>query len=879
MSDGPARSATQGLSRRSAPTIRRRLGALLATLGVLVGALLVVATLQLRASGAQARAENQRNRSFRLADTMRQSSNDLTQMVRLYVATGEPRYRSYYDEILAIRSGTAPRPVRYDSSFWDRVRAEGKGFVDYGEPESLVDKMRAARFTEAEFNALNASLRASDNLARLELEVMDRVAPRIARGVDGTYFSDIAAQYQRLVDPFYLAEKGVIMSAIDDFVARVEARTVRAVEQAQSTSRTLSLVQIGILGLIVLVAVIAMVRASRILLSPLSDLAEATKQVAAGNYGERVGIRGVCELEVLASSFNTMATAIQSDVARRERAEHEAVQARAAAEEANQAKSTFVAAMSHEIRTPMIGVTGMLEVLAQTELSPEQENMVSTALGSAQVLLQIIGDILDFSKIEAGKLELAPAAFMVRPLAKSAVQTFFHTASAKGVRLTSSVEDGIAPAHLGDALRIRQILSNFISNAVKFTSSGSIGLTVRVLDDDGATQRLEFSVADTGIGVAPDRQRELFQEFVQADATTAARSGGTGLGLVICRRLAALMAGDVRMESTPGRGTTMYLEVRLPIADPGDVEAAAGAALGGAALLLKRPKPPRDVAEREGSVLLLAEDHPINRRVLMHQLGIIGFHVDAAEDGRKALELFDRGPYGLVLTDLNMPVMDGFELTRAIRRREVEAGLSPTPIVALSANVMPEEVERCAAAGMDDFAAKPTSMPLLADKLRRWMPHIEWPGPPMSGSTSVSDAEVSASGQPGMDVDRAVLDELTGGDTELAEAILADYVNSSGSDLAALRAALAARSAEHVRRHAHRMKGASRTVGAHHVTTLAGELETAASAPGQDWPALRSTAQDLEVAMARVTVAVNSPTDLILTDGVTSLAGENASGE
>jgi signal transduction histidine kinase/CheY-like chemotaxis protein len=846
--------------RRSAPSIRRQLGSLLATLGVLVGALLVVATLQLRASGVQAKAENQRNNSFRIADRMRQSSNDLTHMVRLYVATGEPRYRSYYNEILVIRSGAAPHPKNYDSSFWDRVLAEGKGFVEYGPPRSLGDEMRAAHFTEAEFSALDASLQASNNLALLELDVMDRVAPRIARGVDSTYFSDVAPQYQRLVDSAYLAEKGVIMAAIGDFIGQVEERTLHAVESAHSDSRTLSLIQIAILASIVLVAVVAMVRASRVLLRPLSELAGATQQVATGDYGRRVGIRGVGELEALATAFNTMAAAIESDVARREQAEQEAVRARAAAEEANQAKSTFVAAMSHEIRTPMIGVTGMLEVLAQTDLSPDQDNMVSTALGSANVLLQIIGDILDFSKIEAGKLELAPAAFMLRPLAESAVQTFFHTASAKGVLPSCSVEDGVAAAHFGDALRIRQILSNFISNAVKFTSSGSIHLHVRVVADDGVTQGLQFSVADTGVGVAPERQRELFQEFVQADASTAAQSGGTGLGLVICRRLASLMGGDVRMESAPGRGTTMYLEVRLPIADPGDVQAT-GAALGGAGLLRKRPRPARDVAEREGSVLLLAEDHPINRRVLVHQLGIIGFHVDTADDGQAALELFTRGRYGLVLTDLNMPVMDGFELARAIRRREAEAGLSPTPIVALSANVMPEEAERCSAAGMDDFAGKPTSMPVLADKLRRWMPHIDWPDTPTPGPPGTPDGELSV-GQTNGVVDRQVLDELTGGDAELADAILADYVESSTSDLAALLAALADENADEVRRHAHRMKGAGQTVGAHAVSALAGRLEAVASTTVEDWHGLRSTAEELELALARVTAAVSSPSVL-----------------
>ncbi len=255
--------------------------------------------------------------------------------------------------------------------------------------------------------------------------------------------------------------------------------------------------------------------------------------------------------------------------------------------------------------------------------------------------------------------------------------------------------------------------------------------------------------------------------------------------------------------------------------------------------------------------MLLAEDHPINRRVLVHQLGIIGFHVDTAEDGQEALELFARGTYGLVLTDLNMPVMDGFELARAIRRREAETGLSPTPIVALSANVLPEEAERCSAAGMDDFAGKPTSMPALADKLRRWMPHIDWPD---SRPASAGDpAPEMSAGQHDGAVDPAVLDELTGGDAELADAILGDYVESSGWDLAALRSAVADEITDEIRRHAHRVKGASQTVGAHEVTALAAALEAAASVAVEDWHGLRATAEELELAVARVAAAVNRP--------------------
>jgi CheY-like chemotaxis protein/HPt (histidine-containing phosphotransfer) domain-containing protein len=317
------------------------------------------------------------------------------------------------------------------------------------------------------------------------------------------------------------------------------------------------------------------------------------------------------------------------------------------------------------------------------------------------------------------------------------------------------------------------------------------------------------------------------------------------------------MGGEVAMQSAPGLGTTLLLTVPLAVADAGEVEAATGA-IGAGRLVPKRPKPSRDVAEREGSLVLLAEDHPINRRVLVHQLGIIGFHVDSAEDGRKAFELFAKGRYGLVLTDLNMPLMDGFELAGAIRREEAGTGRSRTPILALSANVMAGEAEKCAAVGMDDFAAKPTSMLVLAEKLRRWMPHVEWPDMADPSFDGPSGAEAS-SGPEDAIIDHAALYELTGGDDDLAASILVDYIDSSGPDLAALRRALVVASADDVRRHAHRIKGASRTVGAGQVAALAERLETAASTAVDDWQTLRSTADDLELAVARVAKVVTTP--------------------
>ena len=429
----------------------------------------------------------------------------------------------------------------------------------YGPPQSLISQMRAAHFAPAEFRALQASLDASDGLAELERDVMARVARRIRRGVDARYVADVQADYRRLIDDSYLQSKGEIMRAINRFIALVDERTTREVERARAHNRRLSAIQIANLLAIVLVGAAALVILTRIVLRPLARLTAATRRMAGGDYAQRVDIRSVSDLERVAGSFNEMAAAIESDIEARERAEQDAVVAREAAEHANRAKSTFLAAMSHELRTPMIGVTGMLEVLAQSELSPSQRQMVATADGSARSLLQIVGDILDLSKIEADKLELAPATIDLRAVVGSSVETFVHTASSKGLLLTWNVDERLAPAHVGDPLRLRQVISNMLSNAVKFTEVGGIEVEVRVLDDDDGddaqdVQRVEISVADTGIGIEEEQQQRLFAEFAQAESSTSRRFGGTGLGLVICKRLAVLMGGDVTMRSTPGRG-------------------------------------------------------------------------------------------------------------------------------------------------------------------------------------------------------------------------------------------------------------------------------------------------------------------------------------
>ncbi|MDX6678803.1 MAG: hypothetical protein QOE31_2855 [Solirubrobacteraceae bacterium] len=853
------------MSARAPVSIKRLLIALLVVLGLLVGALLFITTRQLDTAAKRADAEKRRFQSVRLAESLRKSSDDLTNIVRLYVSTGQPRYRRYYDELLAIRNGSAPRPRDYDAAFWDRVLAGGKRGVRYGPPRSLTSLMRDAHFAPNEFEALNQALRTSNALAVIESDVMRRVGDRIAQGVDRRYARDVLPQAQRLVDASYLREKRRIMEAIEHFTGLVNARTTRQADSLASRNQRLLGAQVTFLALIVAACAGAFLVLGRLAVRPLGQLIAATRDIAGGNYAGRADIRAAAELEQLATDFNAMASAIGDDIARRIQAQAQAAEAREVAEHASRAKSTFLAAMSHEIRTPMIGVMGMLEVLARTDLDEHQRSMLDTSQASARSLITIIGDVLDFSKIEAGKLQIEPCTIALPELVEAAVSTFVHTASTKGLLLSAEIDPRLAPAVVADPVRLRQILSNFLSNAVKFTDVGGIEVTATVLEDGPQRQVVEIAVRDTGVGVSEELQRGLFAPFAQADTGTTRRFGGTGLGLVICRRLAELMDGEITMDSAPGVGTTMRLVIPLEVGDPAEIEQFEREDDAGTPLV--RPLPSVAEAEREGSLLLLAEDHPVNRTVLVSQLNMVGFAVETADDGQEALERFRSGRYALVLSDLNMPRLDGFGLVAAIRELESEQRLQHTPVIALSANVMQGEPERCVAAGMDDFIGKPTTIPFLASKLRRWLPHVEWPqAEPAAAAGPLAGAGGAGAGMsagPAAPSDAAVLDlavlgELTGGDIGLSGEVLDDFVGESRGDLDGVRAAYERREADELRRQAHRINGASRMVGAREVRELAGQIEREAGADDPDWKLLGALLDPLAKALARVAEAAES---------------------
>ena len=710
--------------------------------------------------------------------------------------------------------------------------------------------------------------------------------------------------------------------------------SVAAPRQLEATARrysiSLALLEMGLVALFSLALGVYLTR-------QLTKLTEGSRRIAAGEFGYQVAVKGRDELAETARSFNLMSARVRdtyADLAERENALREAKEA---AETAAEAKAQFLANMSHEIRTPIHGVLGALEMLRDTSLSPPQQRYLDTANTSAEILLTLIDEILDFSRLEAGKLRIETLDFELRRVVEDVTAMLGQRAHAKGLELACFIAPDAPDLLKGDPIRLRQILSNLVSNAIKFTQHGEVVVNVIAERLEAARTLLRFEVRDSGIGIAADKQPLLFQPFVQADGSTSRRFGGTGLGLSIARRLTELMGGKIGLNSQPGVGSRFWFRISFAVAAPRQPGPATnfagrrllivddnvtnrvilhryltawgvqpGSANGGEEALAKlqdaaaagRPyqlvlldfnmpgmdgltlakrlrqdpalagtrllmlssssqdpaiidqlgidiwldKPvrqsdlhdaiatilnadqSRDPAEEArsfqpgteprfaGERVLLVEDNATTQQLGEAMLSQRGLAVDIAGNGLEAIAALRRESYAIVLMDVQMPELDGFEATRRIRAWEAAENRARTPIIALTAHALPADRDKCLAAGMDDYLVKPYSSRSLSATIARWLA----PSGP---------ARASAAAETAPPLDPAKLAEVRALMGPQFAALLTTFATTARDQLQQARRAHQTKDGEALLDAAHRLKNTGGDIGATRLHVAASTLE------------------------------------------------------
>ncbi len=478
-------------------------------------------------------------------------------------------------------------------------------------------------------------------------------------------------------------------------------------------------------------------------------------------------------------------------------AKEEAHKLRLIADRATQAKSDFLAAMSHEIRTPLNAIIGMSDVLASGPLSPEQRHCVEIFQRNGVNLLNLINDILDLSKVESGKVELESIRFNLREEISRAMEVFEGRAKEKGLELRRNIAPTLPAYFTGDPNRFRQIIINLLSNSLKFTERGYLEVRAGEDPDDASPGALRLAVSDTGIGIPPDKVELVFENFTQADSSTTRKYGGTGLGLSISRHLVELMKGRIWVESTPGKGSTFFFTVKLPVEADQAMARSESAA------------PVRFQGQLEGVRILLADDSDDNRFLILSYLEGSKCSVEVAQNGQEAVERFRAGRFDVVLMDVEMPVMDGFLATREIRAFEQLSGLSPTPILALTAHAFADMREKSRDAGFTSHLTKPIRKAMFLEAV---------------ASSAGRSLRTEKSSEP------AATEPLRVAVEPGMEDIVPGYLAKRRQDVQTCRDALSKGDFETLRMLGHKMKGTGSGYGFPFLTEIGGSIESASQA-------------------------------------------------
>lgn len=736
-----------------------------------------------------------------LADELRESSDELTRMSRMYVMTGNPLYKNHYESVLNIRDGKQPRPVDYNSTYWDLYnvikyppRSDSKIQI------ALIDLLKNKGLTELEFQKIKLALKNSN-----ELTLIEREAFRLIEA------NSKARAQNLLFGQEYMNAKFLIMKPLDDFFELLSKRSEQ--EIAEALKRALILRNLFIVLSITLFvflfrmqksledtiggrvdllyeqilklgkgdfsyvipkekvvpdSVLAWVMDSQTKLRDLEtkldyreailrELVENMKSAVAiykpinegqdfvfSNFnraGERIekvkreeivgknvkevfpGVEKFGILEAFKRVHKTgipenfpisvyqdkrvtgwrenyiyrvpsgEIVVIYDDITEKKIADEELKKAKLDAEKANMAKSQFLANMSHEIRTPMNAIIGMADLLFETDLSDDQKKYVEIFKKSGDNLLNIVNDILDISKIESGNLKIEKNKFNLKNLITEITDMMSVRANEKNIKLKATIDPDMCENLIGDSYRIKQILMNIVGNALKFTFQGYVSIDVRPYPENSPQCKIKFSIQDTGIGITAHQQTKLFQPFSQVDSSITKNFGGTGLGLVISKKLVEMMGGEIEMSSVEGKGTTIGFDIMCEKYDPNNDQ------IEESIIPVKLPN--------KGLKILLVDDSEINRILVHEYLKNTAHVIEDAPNGKIALDAFKKGHFDIVLMDMQMPVMDGYTATKEIRDWENKEHLKHSSIIALTAYALKDEQEKSIKAGCDDHLSKP----------------------------------------------------------------------------------------------------------------------------------------------------------------------------